>query len=367
MFRPGALFVCLLPVCAGAVETMRIAMGAAGSEVAVSGKALAFGTDSEEAAFVAVAAGRAVVKRENGRLTLNGNPVVGDALRFRAGAFAAGARAEPIRVAERQVRGDVVVRLSQGALQLVDVLPLEEYLVGVLGSEMPRTFPAEALKAQAIAARTYALHKKLEAYGQPFHLGSTVLNQVYGGLAAEDPRTREAVEATRGLVLTYELAPIEAYFHAACGGHTESGLEALGRDLPYLATVDCPCGKEPASRWTLSLDAAELKSALGAARPEALGVLSRTATGRARRVRIAADRTLDAVTFREKLGYTRVKSLSFDVERGGGPGRVTLVGRGFGHGAGLCQWGAKAMAESGWDYRRILLHYYPGTELQALY
>ena len=369
MFRPVALLLCLAPAGAQAIETMRIAMGDAAAEVRLSGRALAFGADAEDGTFTAVSSGRATVKRVNGRLTLNGAPVVGDALRFRAGGAPRDAGApgdESIKVAELQVRGDVVVRLNRGALQLVDVLPLEDYLVGVLGSEMPRTFPDEALKAQAIAARTYALYKKLQAYGQPFHMGSSVLSQVYGGLAAEDERTRAAVEATRGMVLTYELAPIEAYFHASCGGRTEAGLEALGRDLPYLTPVDCPCAKLPASRWSLTVSAAELQTALGGGKGEAgLEVASRTATGRVRRLRLGSDRQLDAVTFREKLGYTQVKSLWFDVQRG--KGSVTLVGRGYGHGAGLCQWGAKALADQGWDYARILEHYYPGTELQALY
>ncbi|MHB8872810.1 MAG: SpoIID/LytB domain-containing protein [Myxococcaceae bacterium] len=369
MFRPVALLALLLPAQALAVETMRIAMGDAAAEVQLSGKALAFGADAEDGLFTAVASGRATVRRVNGRLTLNGAPVVGEALRFRAGAASRDAGIpgeESIKVAEREVRGDVVVRLNRGALQLVDVLPLEDYLVGVLGSEMPRTFPDEALKAQAVAARTYALHKKLQAYGQPFHLGSSVLSQVYGGLAAEDPRTRAAVEATRGLVLTHELAPIEAYFHASCGGRTESGLEALGRDLPYLAPVDCPCGKLPVSRWSLTVSAAELQQASRGSLSDArLQVLGRSPTGRARRVRIF-DRVLDAVSFRERLGYTKVKSLSFEVEKAS-KGAFILRGRGFGHGAGLCQWGAKALADQGLGYPAILLHYYPGTELQALY
>src|SRR5919204_152232 len=109
-----------------------------------------------------------------------------------------------------------------------------EVLVSADGLGFSSDVEDAALKAQAVAARTYALHKKLEAYDEPYHLGSSVLHQVYGGLRREDERTRAAVEATRGEVLTWELQPIEAYFHAACGGHTEEGLPALSRDLPYL-------------------------------------------------------------------------------------------------------------------------------------
>jgi stage II sporulation protein D len=265
------------------------------------------------------------------------------------------------------MRGDVVVRIHRGQLQLINVIALEDYLVGVLGGEMPKSFPLEALKAQAVAARTYALHKKLEAFGQQVHLGSGVLSQVYKGLKSEDRRTREAVEATRGLVLTYELTPIEAYFHASCGGRTESGSDALGRDLPYLQSVDCPCAKMPVSHWNLTLRASEVEAALGrgGVRGGSLAVVARSQSGRARRIQLAPGRSLDAVSFRERLGYDRVRSLSFDVTRRGDG--FALVGRGYGHGAGMCQWGAKAFADEGWGFREILAHYYPGTELQVLY
>lgn len=349
------------------METVRISMGDADA-IDVAGAGLAFGEDRVDGPFTQVSGSRAEVRVVRGRLTLNGVSLVGDAVRFRAGERALDAGVpgvEPIRAGGRQLRGDLVVRVrAHDRLQLINVIGLEDYLVGVLGSEMPRSFPMEALKAQAVAARTYALHKKLDAYGQAWHLGSGVLAQVYGGLKAEDPRTRAAVEATRGLVLTFELAPIEAYFHASCGGRTESGLAALGRDLPYLVSVDCPCRHLPASRWAVSLSRTELES-LGGDDPSSLTVISRSPTGRARRVRLSRDRSVDAVSFRARLGYERVKSLAFQVHPDGD--RVRLTGTGFGHGAGLCQWGAKAMADQGWDFRHILAHYYPGTELQALY
>jgi stage II sporulation protein D len=228
---------------------------------------------------------------------------------------------------------------------------------------MPKSFPIEALKAQAIAARTYALNRKLEQYGQPFHLGSSVLSQVYRGLAANDPRTREAISATKGQVLTWQLQPIEAYFHASCGGKTETGLDALGRDLPYLRSVVCPCGQLPTSHWTLKVAGRELASLAGGL-PTGLAVQGRSPTGRVRRVQVGP-RSLDAVSFRERLGYMRLRSLDFQV--GSAPEGWVLTGHGFGHGAGLCQWGARLLAEAGKNHRAILEHYYPGTELQTLY
>ena len=366
MLRVVAL-VLLVPSLAGAVETMRIEMGDARDEVRLVGEALGFGLDVEEGRYTPGPGGRAVVRIVNGRLDIDGAPWPETSVRFRAGegAHDAGVPGHSgISANGFEVRGDVVVRAHRGRLQLINVIPLEDYLAAVLGSEMPKSFPLEALKAQAVAARTYALQKKLEAYDQPWHLGSSVIHQVYGGVEREAPRTRAAVEATRGEVLTWDLQPIEAYFHASCGGHTETGGQALGRDLPYLRSVPCPCGALPASRWQATLSANELRNALGV-RSNELRVTRRTRTGRVDLLSAGA-RTFDAATFRRKLGYMRVKSLEFELKPGP-DGELRFVGRGFGHGAGLCQWGAKALADQGREYREILSHYYPGTELQTLY
>ncbi|QSQ24986.1 SpoIID/LytB domain-containing protein [Pyxidicoccus parkwayensis] len=369
MLRPVALVLLLLaPLRAFAVETLRIAIEDADGDVRVSGKGLAFGADTEDASFTAIPSGQATIRRRGAKLEVNGAPVVGDSVRFRAGAGAtddAGIPGdEPLKAGTAQVRGDVVVRTYRDGLQLINVIPLEDYLAAVLGSEMPVSFPPEALKAQAVAARTYALQKKLEAYSNAFHLGSSVLHQVYGGVNREDPRTRAAVEATRGQVLTYELAPIEAYFHASCGGRTESGLDALQRDLPYLQPVECPCGKLPASRWKATISDAEVKSALRHP-AQGLRVSGRTSTRRVTRVTLGDGASMDGVELRRRLGYTRLKSLDFEVERT--DHGYVFSGRGYGHGAGLCQWGAKALADGGRGYREILSHYYPGAELQQLY
>ena len=317
---------------------MRIAIGSEVKAAKLAGAQLLLGEDDEDAVFSSVP-GEVTVTRQGAALYIDGTPAGRRAVRFRTGGA--------IDVNGTRVRGDVVALLGKDGVQLVNVLALEDYLAGVLGSEMPKSFPPEALKAQAIAARTYALHKKLEQYGQPFHLGSSVISQVYGGLKSEDPRTREAVDATRGMVLTYQLQPAEAYFHASCGGKTENGVEALGRELPYLKAVSCPCAKLPQAEWKLELG-------------QKVQVLARSATGRATKVQLDG-RAVDAVSFRERIGYSKVKSLWFDVKG------TTLEGHGFGHGAGMCQWGAKVLAEQGMSFREILSHYYVGTELQTLY
>jgi stage II sporulation protein D (peptidoglycan lytic transglycosylase) len=279
--------------------------------------------------------------------------------------------AAPIRMGERSLSTVVQVERGAAGLTVVEELPLDDYVAGVLSGELPRSFPPEAQKAQAVAARTYALVKKIEAEasGRGWHLGAGVLSQVYAG-AAPNPVARAAADATKGEVLVLGNEPVEAFFHASCGGHTEAGLGALGRDLPYLSSVRCGrCNDAPGARWRLALGAAELGKAVGlAGKVTAARVVERTASGRAARVELtAAGRAtvLAAADLRQRLGWSRLPSLAFDVtER---RGTFTFEGRGQGHGAGLCQWGAAGLAREGKGYREILEHYYPGTRVVKMY
>jgi stage II sporulation protein D (peptidoglycan lytic transglycosylase) len=356
--RPALLFPLLIATSSQAAETVRIAMGERPErEVIVRGKGLQLGPDSEDGPFHPLDRDEVRVRHVGDALEVEGERIEG-AVRFRTGDISHVLRAGTI-----EVRGEVVAVPKASRVVLVNVLPLEDYVAAVLGGEMPVNFPIEALKAQAVAARTYALQRKIDALGQSVHLGSSVLAQVYGGVNRENARTRAATTATAGQILTFQLAPIEAYFHSSCEGSTETGLEALGRDLPYLQSVACQCRPGPATRWTVDLSADELDRAFGG-RGE-LRVAARTPTGRVRRLELGG-RSLSGVEFRQRLGYDRVRSLAFDVTATGGGG-ARLSGRGLGHGAGLSQWGAKEMADSGQDYRAILAHFYPGTELQTLY
>ncbi|HEY0840710.1 MAG TPA: SpoIID/LytB domain-containing protein [Vulgatibacter sp.] len=356
-----------LPWTAHAEAMVRIAIAERLPSVAIRGERMRLRAMSDEGGYRPVEGGVVTLAPAQGGIRVEGAGLVslvkGDppSVKLRADG--------PITVADKVVRGSVEIQEAGGSLVAINEIPMEAYLAAVLGSEMPPTFPAEALKAQAVAARTYAIGKKIVAEGEAFHLGSSVLSQVYGGVNREDPRTLDAVRATEGEVLVFEHAPIEAYFFASCGGRTEDGLAALSRDLPYLTAHACPEKKDtPGASWTLHLSAAELGRRLGFAAPTTVRVVARTSTGRARAVVLDTPkgaRRVDAVTFRRKLGYSELKSLSFTVEPAGSGFR--FKGKGSGHGAGMCQWGAAAAAGDGWDYRRILELYYPGTELRRMY
>jgi stage II sporulation protein D len=286
-------------------------------------------------------------------------------IRRLAAAMLAAALAAPA-AAEELIR----VLVSPDAKEPVE-LRLEDYVAGVVAGEMPASFPPEAQKAQAVAARSYALTRKIEAQaaGRPWDIGAGVLAQVFA--RSPGPAARAAAEATTGEVLALGMEPVEAYFHASCGGRTEGGLAALGRDLPYLKSVACGrCDRAPKVSWSAKVPAKELGSVAGlGASATAARIVSRTPSGRAERVEIAAgDRKvlLAASDLRQRLGFSRLPSLAFEVHEARW-GDFVFDGRGQGHGAGLCQWGAAGLAREGKSYREILGHYYPGVEVVRMY
>lgn len=350
----------LLPLPAVAETMIRIAVIEGARAVTVRAEGLRARALTDDGFYEPLPGGVANVTRQ-GELVALGGAAPAAAVKLRADG--------PITVGDKTVRGSVEVVADAQGLLVVNELPMESYLAAVLGSEMPPSFAPEALKAQAVAARTYAIGKKIAYEGQPYHLGSTVLAQVYGGVHREDPRTKAAVEATTGEVLVFDHAPIEAYFFSSCGGTTADGAEALGRSLPYLTSHTCPERSDtPGARWNLQLSAAELGKRLGLQAVRSIEIESRTPEGRARTVQVRTakgSRRFTAVELRQRVGYGAIKSLLFEVDSRGGA--FQFRGRGMGHAAGLCQWGAQAAAQDGWDYRRILAHYYPGAELRRMY
>jgi len=276
-----------------------------------------------------------------------------------------------------------------GEVRVVNVLPMKSYLAGVVGREMFASWHVEALKAQAVAARTYVLGRRNARARYDFDVYDTPMSQVYGGLDAETDKTRQAVRETAGIVATYESdgrsVLLPAYYHSTCGGDTvASGMVFGGATPPPLAggTRCTYCRQSSRYRWKgeVVLSKAEITEAMHKSSVPALRTLGPVArvevasrageSGRAVRIRLvdAAGRSLlvRASDWRMLVGSMKVPSTWFWIEDRGDT--VALVnGRGFGHGLGLCQYGAQFLASHGQKAEQILRYYYPGVVLERAY
>ncbi len=282
-------------------------------------------------------------------------------------------RAATVDLEGQAYRGYLKVARLNGALGAVNVVDLEEYLLGVLKDEIPPGWPGEAAKAVAITARTYAVYQMQQNPGAFFHIRATTASQVYGGATGEDARTSWAVQATRGQILTFGGEPIAAFYHSCSGGATEDALNVFGPNFDTVIGVkdnfslNCPY-----AFWVERLTAQQVERALqraGYSIGQVIRVddLLRSRTGRIIRIAIQHTRgtlILEGKRFREALGNDLIRSTDFEV-RADGSG-FTFVGRGWGHGVGLSQWGAKEMADLAHQHREILRFYYPLAELRPL-
>jgi len=368
---------------------------------------------------------------------------------------------------KRRYRGSLWIRPQGEALQAVNLVGLETYLASVVGSEMPASWPLEALRAQAVAARTYALRALRPSSGRAYDLKATVASQMYLGVEAETASTQAAVAGTRGLVLTYGEGLIEAVFHSSAGGTTENSGELWAQQLPYLVSVPDFDNESPVRDWRLPLgDELVRKGLPEIGSLESIEVLSTSSSGRVRQARVvgsAGSLLVTGAELRSRLGLksTLVQfvhepiNLPLLTDQAGtvpgqlgaatvgqalastpglnpslaaapqgvrgagsaasasatlvplaaaspapkgappvssldGPGSLlptapfrvlpppppgdgrppmprlqwVAIGRGFGHGIGMSQWGALAMARRGEGFEQILQHYYRGTQLR---
>jgi SpoIID/LytB domain protein len=312
-------------------------------------------------------------------------------------------------VADKELRGDleIIFDPAKNGLFIINRLPLEEYLYGVIAAEMPVHWPQEALKTQAVIARTYALHLKNNLHPHSalgYHLCDEQHCQVYSGVAVESQKARTAADLTRGGVMAYKGKPIHSVFSSNCGGHTQRGSAAGWADLPYWRMVHdgadsdgikspgalaaflrrspevyCKTSKytwAPEFRWARLISAEDLlsrlkrKAALGKlkkmifTRSESGRIASVTFVGTAGQVKLTKEHEI-----RRFLGLAPLRSTMFaadvfydkDFVKG-----LLIYGGGWGHGVGLCQSGAAGRAEAGLTYEQILPAYYPGAALSDL-
>jgi SpoIID/LytB domain protein len=256
----------------------------------------------------------------------------------------------PVQVDGTRVRGGLEVRRVPG--------------------EVYSSWHPEMLKAQAVVTRTYALHQMALNAARAFDVGAETGSQVYGGADAETRAVLRAARATRGEYLAYRSEPILAVFHSSSGGRTATSEEVWGQRIPYLVSIEVANEEDsPDTYWRASVSRTTLGRALASVGIQVgsirgVRVAERSASGRARRVQVRGTKGTQAMTarsLRTALGASVIRSTLFEI-RASEDG-FSFVGSGHGHGVGMSQWGAQAMAVSGAGYREILETFYPGTEL----
>jgi len=279
-----------------------------------------------------------------------------------------------IFIDKNRLRGIVdIIRTEKKALLVVNHLDVEKYLYGVLYHEMPHYWPMEALKAQAVAARTFALYRKKIMVDKDYDVTSDIYSQVYGGHSSERRQTRKAVDQTKGKALTYEGEILPSYYHSICAGRTENANEVFGIDLPPLKGVLCPyCRGAKGMRWKASFSLKDIEKRLNAYGIKVKGLTSitagkREASGRLKTLKIKdknGSREIKGYKFRLALGPNKIRSTDFTIKttrRG-----VYFKGEGWGHGVGMCQWGVFGMAKKRYNYQKILRYYYPGAKIETV-
>jgi stage II sporulation protein D len=250
---------------------------------------------------------------------------------------------------------------------LINVINMEDYLLSVVPSEMPAYYPLEALKAQAVASRTYALVNKGK-HGE-FDLCNTTHCQVYKGMKKENERSTKAVMDTKGEVIVYNGSPIKAFFHSSSGGYTEACKYVWGQDLPYLQSVK-DVDELLLDTWTREITLGDLLvkiRSLGIPLGNEFSIeVEKTPSDRVYNIIFKDDYGvyyIKGTTFRSLFNLPSTLfnfSLNSD-------GQILIVGRGNGHGVGLSQKGAKFLAEKGYNYREILKYYYQGVDVVKWY
>ena len=264
-----------------------------------------------------------------------------------------------------------VIADKNNLLTVINTLPLDEYIMGVVPRETFPAWPPAALRAQAVAARTFAVSHIPNGKGKIYDIVSPT-HQLYGGATAETPSTTKAVLDTQGEILTYNGKVLCAFFYTCCGGKTEEAKNIFSTIKEYPHAVDSPyCKGTKHYSWNYSVAlqncSLKLKRA-GKYLPgqiKSVKIIKRFKSGRVAEIRFSSKTrsvTITGEECRRILGYNNLRSTLFKVRIKNG--RLQFVGRGWGHGVGLCQWCSKVMAEKGFDYEQILMHFYPGTEIE---
>jgi stage II sporulation protein D len=275
----------------------------------------------------------------------------------------------PIIIDNERYRGSIEIHNILGKIQVINILQINEYLYSVVPGEIISTWEMEALKAQAVAARTYTYHHLVSNKKAIYDLDNSSNFQVYKGIAVEKESTNRAVDETSGKIALYFGKPIIAFFHSTCGGKTmDDKFVWNGEGQEYLKSVICPyCKESPYFNWEEKITLYEIKDYLGK-KYKGIGQITGVSFQR------KEDRVVSTVVHHKNgivkltgnelrllFPEKKIKSLFFTAKKV--KDGLILTGHGWGHGVGMCQWGAKGMAEKGADYKSILRYYYKGISI----
>ena len=285
------------------------------------------------------------------------------------------ARDASIVIDGRKFRGIMdIIREANGRLLLVNHVDIEEYLCGVLRHEVPHYWPMETLKAQAVVSRTFALYQHINNKEMDYDLTNTAFSQVYGGAAGEKRKTNKAVIETYGEVLTYKGKIFPAYFHACCGGHTQDAGRLWKNDLPVLKGRTCGyCRNTPHYPWKRKVSLWKIRGHLNdngykLGKILSIKAVDYDASGRIKNLKVChsgGEAVVSAYRFRIMVSPTLIKSSKFKIKTKSD--YAYFEGKGWGHGVGMCQWGALGMAMKRHKKEDILRFYYPSSEIKNIW
>ncbi len=360
------------PGAGAGVEPIRISLGDGfrAVEVAAADSIAVLGVPGRRPFFTLP--GPRVVRIVPAEAGLSGIEIAGRRLDATAVRFEA--RRGPLRVGTRDYGGALEIWRTADGLLLVNELPLEEYVAGTVRAETSEKWPVAALRAMAVVARTYGVFQQGRNAGKAYHVVAGNQDQNFAGRVVEGSPAWEAARTTAGQVLTWQGRVFPTFYHSDSGGFTEPPQSIFSGDgIPPLTGVRDEFSLDsPHYTWVVTLPLAAVgehlrQAGLDVGEVKGLTVLERTASLRVTRLAVEGSRgtaTLKGTDFRRMVGYDILKSTLFVPVVVGAT--VRFEGRGFGHGVGLSQFGAKGMAERGYAFAQILAHYYPSTVLVTL-
>ena len=268
-------------------------------------------------------------------------------------------------IGDRWYRGTTRLIRQGENLTAINHVNLEHYLYSVVGAEAVSSWPIEALKAQAVAARSYALYKRDTSANSIYDVDTTISTQVYKGLDTEYTTTHTAVNDTHGQIMTYQDKVILAAFHSSSGGYTENVEDIWTSPLPYLRSVVDYDHEAPVFEWQQIIPISKLQELVaGVGRIKGLQTEKITPRGRVITMRVLGERGSKSISGKDLRKELDLRSTLFRVATDGK--NLKIQGRGFGHGLGLSQWGAYYLAKQGVNYHQILVHYYQNANLTRL-